>query len=537
MEVTSFSCGECEKEFRNEVFLHSHINAYHDKRSFTCEQCQEIVVGNKFFLNHKRNHQGRSDKKVIQRKSTSRSTRLSSKSTKGAPICDKCGKSFSKMSNLVRHKVVHEKERAKFVCNMCDQEFTRKDNLEEHVNSAHVSRPRPNAIITEAVFKKEETLGKERETFACEKCNKYFPTNFNLRRHLRKHRTRNRWAVMRKVKKMICDAEIAREMRNKLPSEDTEAVDETYVETVMKEIPNMSNRQILKTLTILRKTLPKEYFKKNLRSVIQARTNLLDDFFTTENAIVKNSKGKSLKMPVTRAKDLNTLIMLVCEKRKLDEDNIKVVFGIDGGQNKMIATMAVVPNDEKSGKERRQESDYSRRSKSTGCKKCLIVGRVDNVPENRGNVKVLVDQLHLPALQSEFKIVADIKLLDIMCGLQSTSSIHPCPYCTGAKLDKNGRETNGKGTFVKGEPRTMKNLREDAEEYCTNGLQKRAMLRQFNSVEFPPLFVHPDQEEKLVSEIYPPPQLHVGVLGPGNGNGSPPYKRKRPRENTQWSYF
>ena len=114
-------------------------------------------------------------------------------------------------------------------------------------------------------------------------------------------------------------------------------------------------------------------------------------------------------------------------------------------------------HNEKSGKERRQESDYSRHSKSTGCKKCLIVGRVDNVPENRGNVKVLVDKLHLPALQSEFKIVADIKLLDIMCGLQSTSSIHPCPYCTGAKLDKNGRETNGKGTFVKGEPRTMKN--------------------------------------------------------------------------------
>ena len=80
-------------------------------------------------------------------------------------------------------------------------------------------------------------------------------------------------------------------------------------------------------------------------------------------------------MPVTRAKDLNTLIMLVCEKRKLDEDNIKVVFGIGGGQNKIIATMAVVLNDEKSGKERRQESDYSRRSKSTGCKKCLIVGR------------------------------------------------------------------------------------------------------------------------------------------------------------------
>ena len=70
------------------------------------------------------------------------------------------------------------------------------------------------------------------------------------------------------------------------------------------------------------------------------------------------------------------------------------------------------------------------------------VYRRDNVPENCRNVKVLVDKLHLPAPQSEFKIVADIKLLDIICGLQSTSSIHPCPYCKGAKLDKNGKETN-----------------------------------------------------------------------------------------------
>ena len=71
MEVTSVSCGDCEKDFRHEGFLQIHINAYHDKRSFTCEQCQEIIVGNKSYLNHKRSHQGKSEKKVIQRKSTS----------------------------------------------------------------------------------------------------------------------------------------------------------------------------------------------------------------------------------------------------------------------------------------------------------------------------------------------------------------------------------------------------------------------------------------------------------------------------------
>ena len=138
------------------------------------------------------------------------------------------------------------------------------------------------------------------------------------------------------------------------------------------------------------------------------------------------------------------------------------------------------------------------------------------VPENRANVKVLVDTLHLPTLQKDFKIVADIKLIDIMTGIQSTSSTHPCPYCKGVKLDKAGKETNGKGTFVKGEPRSMKNLREDSEEYRSLGFPNRQTLRHFDSVEFPPLFVHSNQEEMLVSELSPPPQLHTGILGPGN---------------------
>ena len=170
---------------------------------------------------------------------------------------------------------------------------------------------------------------------------------------------------MRKVRKMIADAEYKRELKKKWSDDDSEAVDETYVETIMQAIPNMSNRQILKTLTILRKTLPKKHFKKNLRKVIQTRTNMLEEFFTTDDASVKDSKGKSIKMPVTRAKDLNTLIMLACEKRELNEEQVSVVFGIDGGQNKLIATMAIVPDVEKSGEERRKETDYKKQSKST----------------------------------------------------------------------------------------------------------------------------------------------------------------------------
>ena len=509
MEGTdSVICGECKKTFRHQGFLQVHMKAYHDKTSYTCEECYEEILGNKAFLNHKRKHQGSRKKKL------SHSEKPLPQKTKESSICDKCGKSFSRKEHLVRHKLVHQKDNERFSCNVCDTKFNRTDSLDTHMKSFHVTKVRPAGLIKAAIFEKENTL-REKGNFVCEKCKKSFNSKFNLKRHnRRKHKSR--WTVMRKVRKMIADAEYARELKKKWNIDDSEAVGETYVETIMEEIPNMSNRQILKTLTILRKTLPRKNFKTNLRKVIQTRTNLLEEFFTTDEASVKDAKGKSIKMPVTRAKDLNTLIMLACEKRGLEEDQVKVVFGIDGGQNKLIATMAIVPNTEKSGEERREESEYRNRSKSTGCKRCLVVARVDNVPENRANVKVLVDKLNLPDLQKDFKIVADIKLIDIMTGIQSTSSTHPCPYCKGVKLDKKGRETNGKGTFIKGDPRSMKNLREDSHEYSTIGFPNRQTLRHFDSVEFPPLFVHRDQEEKLVSELYPPPQLHCGILGPGN---------------------
>ena len=236
----------------------------------------------------------------------------------------------------------------------------------------------------------------------------------------------------------------------------------------------------------------------------------------TEDSTVKDAQGEEIQMPVTMAKDLNTLIHLVCEKRGLHESSIKVVFGVDGGQSKLIATMAVVPNIEGSMEERRAEPELSKRSKSTGYKKCLVVSRIDNVPENRENVKVLIENLNLPELQKDFAVMADLKLIDIMCGIQSTSAMHRCPYCNGVKVDKTGKETNRNGTWIKGTPRTGKSLRKEAEQYEAIGFPNRQTIRHFDSVEFPPLFLHPNQEEMLVSELYPPPQLHTGILGPGN---------------------
>ena len=67
---------------------------------------------------------------------------------------------------------------------------------------------------------------------------------------------------MRKVRKMLSDTELLREINRQKGKDATNGViDETVIETIMSHIPLISNRSILKTLSILRKKLPKEIFK------------------------------------------------------------------------------------------------------------------------------------------------------------------------------------------------------------------------------------------------------------------------------------
>ena len=98
--------------------------------------------------------------------------------------------------------------------------------------------------------------------------------------------------------------------------------------------------------------------------------------------------------------------------------------------------------------------------KSTGTQRSIIVARVDSIPENYHNLKTILDTLNLPELSQNCKIVSDLKVINILLVLQSCSSMHPCPYCMGYKVNKNGLKTNQKGRFHPGKLRTMGNMKE-----------------------------------------------------------------------------
>ena len=153
--------------------------------------------------------------------------------------------------------------------------------------------------------------------------------------------------------------------------------------------------------------------------------------------------------------------------------------------------------------------------KSTGKRRAFVVARVDAVPETYFNLTQLLGTLNLTTLDKDFGVVCDLKVIDILVGLQSTSSRHCCPYCKGAKYDIKGDFTNNGLWNMDAERRDFEDLTSDYVRYRDEANDRRR-LKDFNSVEFPPIIVHNDQMNKSILELLPPPELHAGLLGPVN---------------------
>ena len=106
--------------------------------------------------------------------------------------------------------------------------------------------------------------------------------------------------------------------------------------------------------------------------------------------------------------------------------------------------------------------------KSTGKRRAFVVARVDAVPETYFNLTQLLGTLNLTTLDKDFGVVCDLKVIDILVGLQSTSSRHCCPYCKGAKYDIKGDFTNN-GLWNMDAQRRLKILGKNCNQIFSGG--------------------------------------------------------------------
>ena len=108
---------------------------------------------------------------------------------------------------------------------------------------------------------------------------------------------------------------------------------------------------------------------------------------------------------------------------------------MDTGGDNVKVTISVIDVDKYYGENEKRRASYCdgifpKQNKDTSFKKLLILAIVSKVQENHENVAQIHQVLDLSSLQ-KFRIAADQKLINILCGLQSHSSTYPCPWCIG----------------------------------------------------------------------------------------------------------
>lgn len=469
---------------------------------------------------------------------------------KEAPIykCEQCPYVTLKSSNLARHNLVHRKDKPAIDCPHCDSIFLHGWLLKRHIESKHQDL-HVHCALCQKVYKRRDTLKehmlKEHTTskvslsatmwgtfendneseisdtnsFSCDQCVFFCNRASKLEKHKEmKHaeeesfKGQSRATKYRQLKRMREDAQTSDYMKKKMRQSEDDQIVDMDIEKMMIENPLMSNEEIVRNLQVIRKRLGKAAFHTNVRRAMKRRRNLLEEYHETEFRTFEDGDREEVERPLTFINDMNAFIAAICDKRDHSDENLTIALGLDGGQGKLISTLTVSPEGEGNKAERKKTNNSL---KSTGTRRAFVAARVDGVPETYSNLTQLLSPLNLPTLDKDFGVVCDLKVINILVGLQSCSSRHSCPFCQGAKYDKNGDFAKDGLWNLDAVRRDFENLSSDYVRYREEANDRRR-LKDFNSVEFPPIMIHKDQMSIPIMALLPPPELHTGLLGPVN---------------------
>ena len=268
---------------------------------------------------------------------------------------------------------------------------------------------------------------------------------------------------------------------------------------------NLSTRQTFELAKEIRAASgSRKIIEKDLKEKIKERNHVLDSYFEHKmldyKVIDKETKVEHMiSQHTVLCSDVNSLINKVVSLRKLS-DHALIRIGLDGGGGFVKVILSVFDLDEHADPARLSGST---KFKDSGVKKAFIIGIVPNITENYFNMKKIWINLGLLRFNRDFTIATDLKLCNILLGLMSHSSTHPCCWCDIQK----GKLKN------KGVLRTLESLGELFWKFYESQATKKE-AKNFGNVIHLPMFDVEDKT-KLVLELVPPPELHL-LLGPVN---------------------
>ena len=135
----------------------------------------------------------------------------------------------------------------------------------------------------------------------------------------------------------------------------------------------------------------------------------------------------------------------------------------------------------------------------------FIIGIAPGIPENYINLKKLWLSIGLHQLNYDFTIATDLKLCNILLGLMTHASMHPCCWC----------DTDKYNLHKKGNQRTFSSLYELFGDYF-DAKAKRSEAKDYGNAIHLPIIDIKNENTPVIDKVPPPPpELHL-LLGPMN---------------------
>ena len=241
-----------------------------------------------------------------------------------------------------------------------------------------------------------------------------------------------------------------------------------------------------------------EYTLKTIRE----RNHRLDEFFELKELVYKREdketkESKNVEVPTVVCSDLPALIEKIMDVRGREEnvDSILVKISIDGGGGFLKFCISIFDID-----------DPSPKTSSTLTKKkfLIVIALAPNISEDYVNVKRLWLNSGVDKLHRKYTIATDLKLCNVLLGMMSHSSCHPCCWC----------EITKEALHKKGKQRTIESLMNLFFDFFDSKSDKKD-AKKFGNVIHPPMISDDISDKTPVIAVIPPPELHL-LIGPVN---------------------
>ncbi len=202
--------------------------------------------------------------------------------------------------------------------------------------------------------------------------------------------------------------------------------------------------------------------------------------------------------------DLSEFISFVVVHRQLPEKNVNflVKVGMDGrgGSMKLCLNLSRLPDcTSPSNSPLKKKQPKDSRFLDSGVKRLFTIAIGFGIQENYSNVKTLLGALELKSIS--FSLACDLKLANLLVGIQNHASTHPCAWCVTKSP-----------THEAAAPRTLDRIRLMFKEFNKAGRIWNKAQKFENCINEPLL---DGEDETEILDVIPPPELHL-MLGAVN---------------------